>query len=206
VLAGFAAARTGRPAGVAAPSANKFGRVSPTSAQHVRDEFGNTVACVLDGGDCEVGIESTIVDLSGAEPRVLRPGRITREQVEAVLGRSLDPGRIARDAPRHSGGLDAHYAPRTPTRVVVAAELEAVLASHGAARCAVLGTGTAPAGVAAVVVLPAEAQGYAHALYAALRDLDASGAKMILVEQPPQGVDWEGVNDRLRRAATGSGI
>ena len=205
VLAGFAAARGGRPAGVAAPSANKFGRVSPTTAQHVRDEFGAAVACVLDGGDCEVGIESTIVDLSGAVPRVLRPGRITRAQVEAVLGRPLDAGKHSSDAPRHSGGLDAHYAPRTPTRVVGATELDATLASHGAARCAVLGIGKAPAGVAAAVALPADVQAYAHGLYAALRDLDARGAAVILVERPPEGVAWEGVNDRLRRAATGSG-
>lgn len=204
VLAGFAAARAGRPAGIAAPSANKFGRVSPTTARHVRDEFGAAVDLVLDGGDCAVGIESTIVDCSGERPRVLRPGHITTGQIEAVLGAPLAAQAAPAAAPRHSGGLDAHYAPRTMTRLVEAADLDRAL-GRANGRAALLGFARPVAAVVAAIVLPREPEAYAHALYASLRDLDTAGAEVILVERPPAGPAWDGINDRLRRAATGSG-
>jgi L-threonylcarbamoyladenylate synthase len=205
VLAAFARARPGRPAGVAAPSANKFGRVSPTTAAHVREEFGDAVDLVLDGGPCEVGIESTIIDVSGDMPRLLRPGRITAEQVAAVLGR-LPESPVAKAAvPRVSGSLDAHYAPRTRTELVAGDRLEAVLVRHADRRVALFSFASPVVPVARHLAAPRDAEAYAHLLYAALRELDAAGCDLILVEAPPQGGAWEGVNDRLRRAAFGSG-
>jgi L-threonylcarbamoyladenylate synthase len=181
--------------GLAAPSANRFGRVSPTTAQHVMDEFGaagdGPVAAVLDGGPCEVGIESTIVDLTRLDttgPALLRPGRISAEQLEQVLGVSVAlPDKAA---PRVSGSLDAHYAPQTPVALIAASALpriEQALKTKGRR----------------IVILRcvADADVYAQALYAKLRALDHEGAELILVEQPPQDLAWQGVNDRLRRAA-----
>lgn len=187
--------------GVAAPSANRFGRISPTSAAHVAGEFGADL-WVLDGGDCPVGIESTIVDVSRGAAVLLRPGVLTRGQIEAALGQPL----LAPDAqaPRAPGTLAAHYAPTARLRLWPRAALAAAL--HEPA--------TWPAGLAvysrrvdaAVAGLrwhrmpddPAEA---AHELFAVLRQLDAEGATEIWVEQPPDDPAWEGVLDRLRRAA-----
>jgi L-threonylcarbamoyladenylate synthase len=205
VLAALARARPGRPAGVAAPSANKFGRVSPTTAAHVREEFGDSVDLVLDGGPCEVGIESTIVDVSGAVPRLLRPGRITAEQVAAVLGR-LPEGPVSKAAvPRVSGSLEAHYAPRTRTELVGAEALQAALARHAGGQVALFSFASPGTPVARHLAAPRDAEAYAHRLYAALRELDAAGCDLIVVEAPPTGGAWDGVNDRLRRAAFGSG-
>jgi L-threonylcarbamoyladenylate synthase len=190
--------------GLAAPSANRFGRISPTTAAHVRSEFGATVPIVLDGGECEVGIESTIVDLVSARPRILRPGRITREQLEAVLGESIEDAPGA-DSPRASGTLEAHYAPRTPMLLLAreAMEREAVQQRALGQRVALLALGALPAGFSGEA-LPEQAQGYAHGLYAALRALDAGGAHLLLVQRPPDGREWLAVNDRLRRAAAGA--
>ncbi|GIX35417.1 MAG: threonylcarbamoyl-AMP synthase [Lysobacteraceae bacterium] len=181
---------------LAAPSANRFGRISPTCAAHVRAEFGADVPVVLDGGDCPVGIESTIVDLSGPRPRILRPGMIGRQAIEAVIGplAEADDG----PAPRVAGSLDKHYAPSAPLRIVPRAELLA----GGPAR--VLALDTLPAGCAGLA-LPAEPRAYAHGLYAALRALDGEDGCEIRVEQLPEGADWEAPRDRLRRAAAGSG-
>jgi L-threonylcarbamoyladenylate synthase len=189
--------------GLAAPSANRFGRISPTSAAHVRAEFGDAVPIVLDGGDCEVGIESTIVDLSGARPRILRPGHITREQLVAVIG-EVEAGPGA-DSPRASGTLEAHYAPRTPMLLLAREAMEREAAQQRALgqRVALLALGALPAGFAGEA-LPEEAEGYAHGLYAALRALDAGDAHLLLVQRPPEGRDWLAVNDRLRRAAAGA--
>jgi len=188
--------------GLAAPSANRFGRVSPTTAQHVIDEFGapgaGPLAAVLDGGQSDVGIESTIVDLtrlSALGPVLLRPGRIGAAQIEQVVGRTL--GRPDTGAPRVSGSLDAHYAPRTPVALVPSAALADVVRrlQHKEKRVALMTWSDAAA------VMAADPQGYAHALYARLRALDAQGADLIVVEQPPEDDAWQGVNDRLRRAA-----
>lgn len=181
--------------GLAAPSANRFGRISPTRAEHVREEFGDAVPVVLDGGECEVGIESTIVDLSGRTPRILRPGMIGRAAIEAVIG---PLGENGGDAPRASGTLEKHYAPRTPLRLVARDELAADRDSH------VLALDTLPRGSHGLA-LPAHPDGYAHGLYAALRELDASGAARLLVERPPDDPRWLAVHDRLRRAAAGAG-
>ncbi|MBK4733308.1 L-threonylcarbamoyladenylate synthase [Noviherbaspirillum pedocola] len=196
--------------GVAAPSANRFGHVSPTTAAHVRGEFGDgpdsPLAMVLDGGQSEVGIESTIVDLSRMAnhgPALLRPGHISAEQIAAVIGQW--PGLGGADAPRVSGALDSHYAPATPVVLVDGAELASVLDSlrQKGRRVALIACGSdAPAPVG--TVLPREPAGYAHGLYAALRDMDAAGAEVILVERPPQDDAWLGINDRLRRSAFGS--
>jgi len=190
--------------GLAAPSANRFGHISPTSAAHVRAEFGEAVPIVLDGGDSEVGIESTIVDLTSSRARILRPGRISREQVADVLGEAVEDAPGA-DSPRASGTLDAHYAPRTPMLLLAreAMEREAVQQRALGQSVALLALGELPAGFAGEA-LPDSAEGYAHGLYAALRALDASGAHLLLVQRPPDGRDWLAVNDRLRRAAAGA--
>ena len=204
VLAAFAQARAGRPAGIAAPSANKFGRVSPTTAQHVRDEFGAAIDLVLDGGQSLVGIESTIVDCTVDPVRILRPGAITREQVAAVLAQAVSAAPAGAETPRVSGSLDAHYAPRTPTRLIATDDLADALKRHAGKRVALLafpGAHSAPRRITAST----QAQAYAHALYASLRELDAAGCDLLLVERPPAGAAWDAVNDRLRRAAFGSG-
>jgi L-threonylcarbamoyladenylate synthase len=190
--------------GLAAPSANRFGRISPTSAAHVRAEFGDAVPVVLDGGDSEVGIESTIIDLVSSRPRILRPGRISREQIVEVLGEAVDDAPGA-DSPRASGTLEAHYAPRTPMLLLARDQLEREATQQRALgqRVALLALGALPEGFAGEA-LPAQAREYAHGLYAALRALDAGGAHLLLVQRPPEGRDWLAVHDRLRRAAAGA--
>jgi L-threonylcarbamoyladenylate synthase len=194
--------------GVAAPSANKFGHVSPTTARHVQDEFGadGTVAMVLDGGQSAVGIESTIVDLSRLAthgPVLLRPGQIGADAIAAVI--DAMPAAPDAAAPRASGTLESHYAPHTPVAMQPTAMLAATLASLQAAgrKVALIHYSDMP-GAHAMLRLPALPDGFAHALYAALRAMDGSGADLILVEAPPSGGAWDGVNDRLRRAAHGS--
>ncbi len=194
--------------GVAAPSANKFGHVSPTLAQHVRDEFGadGSVSMVLDGGASQVGIESTIVDLSrlGTHgPVLLRPGHVSAEAIAAVIDQMPAAPDVA--APRASGTLESHYAPHTPVAMQDTATLAHTLARMTAAgrTVALIHYSDLPAAHAATR-LPATPEGFAHALYAALRAMDGQGADVILVEAPPQAGAWLGVNDRLRRAAHGS--
>lgn len=204
------AALPGSQGGVAAPSANRFGRISPTTADHVREELGERVPLVLDGGPCQVGIESTIIDLSRGEPVILRPGHVTPEQVAEVLGNRPESGkRPAGQAPRVSGSLAAHYAPQTAMRMVAGERLLDFLTSqrHSGTRCAVLAHSQPPqAGMPHLWhLLPADPAGYAHGLYAALRDLDHSGVELIVVEALPPGPAWGAVADRLRRAVTGAG-
>ena len=192
--------------GVAAPSANRFGRVSATTAAHVRSEFGDAVDCVLDGGESDVGIESTIIDVSGERVSVLRPGCITVADVERVLGAPV--GLPAAGAPRASGTLAQHYAPRTPLLLLEAdlvIELAATLSRQGR-RVAVL-TRSARQPILDNVVwksAPADPVGFAHVLYACLRELDEAGCDTMLVEEPPLAVEWIAVRDRLQRAAAGS--
>ncbi|MCC6531265.1 MAG: threonylcarbamoyl-AMP synthase [Burkholderiales bacterium] len=193
--------------GVAAPSANRFGRVSATSAAHVREEFGAALDVVLDGGDCEVGIESTIVDVSGTQPALLRPGGISLAELEQALGAAL--GAIGTDAPRAPGTLKAHYAPATPLMLVDPDMVPELVRSFARQEktVAVLSFSTMRALVPGLawVSAPADAPGYAHALYANLRLLDASGSDLIVVERPPPQPQWLAVLDRLTRAAAGSG-
>ena len=183
--------------GIAAPSANRFGQVSPTTAAHVREDLGKDVELVLDGGPSEVGIESTIVDLSSGDPVLLRPGRISAAELEAALGSPV----LARqsDSPRHSGGLERHYAPRTPARLVPTHELDKEIARLKD-RIAVLAFSRPDERVDYWLRMPREPQAYAHKLYAALRELDSAQCEMILIEAPPEAPEWAGVRDRLERA------
>ena len=213
--------------GVAAPSANRFGRVSPTRAAHVAEEFAHDDLLILDAGASDLGIESTIVDLTRGHPVLLRPGTLARSRLQAVAGEPL----LAPDAraPRASGTLEAHYAPRARVRVMPADSLrQAVDILHEElARKAVQGGAPAPAGVPKVAVysrsaavpplslqagptatavvihrrMPADAAAAARELFAVLRELDAQGVSLIWVEEPPTGELWDGVRDRLRRAA-----
>jgi L-threonylcarbamoyladenylate synthase len=194
--------------GVAAPSANKFGHVSPTLAQHVRDEFEGEglVAMVLDGGASQVGIESTIVDMSRLAthgPVLLRPGHIGADAIAAVIGRRPTAPDAA--APRASGTLESHYAPSIPVVLQEPAVMTATLERLAAAgrKAALIHYSDFPP-THGQACLPADPEGYAHDLYAALRAMDGVGADVILVEAPPKGDAWMGVNDRLRRAAHGS--
>ena len=192
-------------AGLSAPSANKFGRVSPTTAAHVQSEFGDALL-ILDGGACEVGIESTIVDCTRGVPVLLRPGRITRDQIEAACGVSLqDPQTLTQAAPKASGTLESHYAPRAKVRVMPGDELHQRLQTLGVhANNLGVWSRAAPADLSAGVLWRAQApqaEQAAHDLFAVLRALDARGVMQIWVEQPPETPEWEGVADRLRRAA-----
>jgi L-threonylcarbamoyladenylate synthase len=183
--------------GIAAPSANRFGRISPTTAEHVRRDLGDAVDFILDGGPCEVGIESTIVDLSRGQPVLLRPGHIAAADIAAVLGTAPQP-RDA-EAPRASGTLDVHYAPRHPMRLVDRIELEAAVTGD----IVVLAFEAPPAGSTSALWLhaPGDPARYAHDLYANLRRLDDAAHGVILVERPPRGQAWEAIVDRLQRAA-----
>ncbi len=193
--------------GVAAPSANRFGHVSPTTAAHVREELGDAVAMIIDGGACAVGIESTILDLSGGEPRILRPGMLDAAAIGAILGYLPEFGGT-QNAPRVSGSLEAHYAPRTPLRLVAVAELaEAASQALGAGRrVAVLADQPVDLSDENLAWCPASADPaqFAHDLYARLRELDAMGCDLLLVAAPPVDEAWRAVTDRLRRAAAGS--
>lgn len=207
LLAAFCAARDDATAALAAPSANSFGRVSPSRAEHVRADLGEKpegrVDLILDGGPCPVGIESSIVDLSTDRPRLLRPGAITRAQIEAVLG--IPVGHADETAPRASGRLEQHYAPRTPLELVEPGRLPARVNELRGTRLAVLAPAVALVDRTADIVLrliaPADPQDYATRLYAMLHELDAADAQRILIARPPAGLDWEAVADRLRRAA-----
>lgn len=189
-----------------APSANRFGRVSPTTAAHVAEELGEAVDLILDGGPCAVGVESTIVSLLSDTPVLLRPGRITPEQLEGVLHCPVARRGAGVRAP---GLLPAHYAPSTPIELVESIQLDARAASLAAAglRVAVLERGGAaalPPGGERVAMPPAPGE-YARALYATLRTCDRQGFDRLLVELPPVTSDWLAVHDRLTRAARAFG-
>jgi L-threonylcarbamoyladenylate synthase len=183
--------------GVAAPSANRFGLVSPTTAAHVREDLGGDVDLVLEGGPSEVGIESTIVDLSGHAPVLLRPGRISKKELEAVLGLAVEEKTAA--SPRHSGGLERHYAPRTPARMVPGYDLDKEIARLGD-KVAVLAFSRPDERVDYWLRMPRDPDAYARRLYGALRELDGAECEEILVEAPPDAPEWAAVRDRLGRA------
>jgi L-threonylcarbamoyladenylate synthase len=185
--------------GVAAPSANRFGRVSPTTAAHVREDLGGEVDLVLEGGASEVGIESSIVDLASESPALLRPGAIRAEQLEQVLGAPVAT-QAGAAAPRVPGTLERHYAPKTPLHLVPAHSLDAEIVRLGA-RVAVLAFARPDERARVWLRMPREPAAYARRLYAALRELDSAGCERILVEAPPEAPEWQAVRDRLGRAS-----
>jgi L-threonylcarbamoyladenylate synthase len=215
--------------GVAAPSANQFGRVSPTTAAHVQGEFGADLL-ILDGGPCDVGIESTIIDCTRGMPVLLRPGAITAEQVKRVCGLTVRlPGEmLAPDAPapRASGTLESHYAPSAKVRLMDAPALQQALDVFGstmdnatgptAGPASAGGTGQPPGPRIAVYAraplksratqvlirrMPDDAVATAQQLFAVLREFDAQGVKLIWIETLPAAPEWDGVRDRLQRAS-----
>lgn len=188
--------------GIAAPSANRFGRISATTAGHVAEEFGDAIALILDGGPSSHGIESTIVDFSTGEPVVLRPGSITSEALARVLGASPRSGRDS--ATRAPGMLATHYAPQTPAKLMARTELLAALAGLGGSNSHISvlahSVDQPPEFEGAWFDAPGESARYAQQLYANLRALDAREADEIWIEAPPDGPDWVAIGDRLRRA------
>jgi L-threonylcarbamoyladenylate synthase len=185
--------------GIAGPSANRFGRISPTTAAAVVEELGASVSLVLDGGQCDVGVESTIVDVSSAEPVVLRPGMISAAAIADVLKQAVGLEKINR--PRVSGSHDMHYAPRTPAWLVTSETL--VHVAQEAASCAVVCYSDITIPGVQVVRLSTKPEQYAHDLYLVLRELDKQNYSRILIEVVPSGSAWEAVRDRLLRASQG---
>jgi L-threonylcarbamoyladenylate synthase len=167
---------------IAAPSANRFTQLSPTSAQHVRDSLGSDVAMVLDGGRTTVGIESTVLSLAGPEPVLLRPGMVTQQEIEAVIG----PVQVLKQAPQgaHSSpGLHArHYSPKTRLLLIEPGQVPSI-------------------GRGVCLQMPAEPREYAAVLYERLHAADAEGWDWIAIEQPPDTEEWSAIRDRLERAS-----
>ena len=198
---------------VAAPSANRSNRISPTTAEHVRSDLGDAVDLILDGGPCEVGIESTVLDLTTQSPTILRPGAVTRKQIEAVIGRvELFSGAVeARDSAKSPGQHRVHYAPSTPairfefgdTRPVaqrlaaLPAASAVFLVFEGSASFSDLRSADA---AAHFTFMPTDPTEYARELYASLRCLDVMGAQCIFIEMPPSDSKWDAIRDRLIRA------
>ncbi|WP_459989948.1 L-threonylcarbamoyladenylate synthase [Methylosoma difficile] len=186
--------------GIAAPSANRYCRISPTLASHVAEELGDAVDLILDGGACQVGVESTIVDLSGAQPNLLRPGQISRAAIESVLGESVLVA--AASQVRTSGMMDVHYAPATRAVLCATDDLadayRQLTAQGKKVGLMVWQAQTSPANTQ--ILMPLAADVYAQALYASLRKLDSLQLDVILVEQPPVDEAWRAVNDRLGKA------
>jgi len=196
---------------LAAPSANLSGRVSPTNAEHVRAQLGGKILLIVDGGQSQVGIESTVLDLTDWPPRILRPGMIHAESLAAVCGESQKPeaGSQKPEVALHSPGLLAkHYSPKAKL-VVLSWRDDADLQSQLVTRhlspvtCHVIAhTKIPPVGeFAGVSVIPHDAEAFARAIYAELHRCDEAGAEAIVVEAPPELPEWAGIADRLRRAA-----
>ena len=217
--------------GLAAPSANRFGRISPTTAEHVREEFPGNEVLVLDGGPCDVGIESTIVDLTRLDTHgavILRPGAITQTMINHVLDGGVKASRIAAktvsiesksnaSAPRVSGSLSAHYAPRTKLLVYDPKDTKSIFSKENEVTIFKqvawvhfpqdLSTNELHLkNVTKELVLPVEAKALARELYALLRQLDALSLDCIFFQQLPEGIEWDAIRDRLDRASVGSGM
>lgn len=195
---------------IAAPSANRFGAISPTRAIDVANSIGDRLGphdLILDGGDCQVGVESTIIDLSGDAPRILRPGGIGRQAIEDVIGKMTS---ATGNAPRVSGALASHYAPQAKTMLIDAAQVVETINKHHLEQPTLkigglLVHATLPQDVASnpqlhIKTMPADPAAYAHDLYAALNDLDRQGLDLIVIEAPANTAEWEAVLDRLKRA------
>ena len=195
--------------GVAGPSANKFGRVSPTTAEHVRQEFADEAGAalmVLDGGPCTVGIESSIVDCTRGQPVLLRPGVLTSAELSAACGQAvLSAAEASDDAPRAPGTLESHYAPNAKVRIMQAKAIQTAVDLLGvdAARIAVYARSIGPFKASQVLYrrMPDDALATASQLFAVLRDFDAQAVKLIWIEPVPDAIEWDGVRDRLARAS-----
>jgi L-threonylcarbamoyladenylate synthase len=202
--------------GIAAPSANQFGRVSPTTAHHVQSEFAADLL-ILDGGPCSVGIESTIIDCTRGVPILLRPGAISRQQVQAVCGQKVlsedELQTPAAPAPRASGTLESHYAPNAKVRLMDGKAMQTALDLLG---LDLVAPGAAPllATYSRAILktrstkvlrkrMPDDAEATAQQLFAVLREFDDQAVKLIWIEAPPDTPQWDGVRDRLQRAAAG---
>ncbi|TCV89585.1 L-threonylcarbamoyladenylate synthase [Sulfurirhabdus autotrophica] len=195
--------------GVAAPSANRFGRVSPTKAQHVRDELGAQVSMVLDGGPCRVGVESSIISLVTGRAVLLRPGGVLVSAMEDVLRQSIAITQPIGHEVRVPGALASHYAPVTPLELHATEVLwqRVFQLSTEGSKVVILGLGDAggdKTGDFALVPMPVQADEYARVLYSTLRSLDSAGFDFLLIEAPPDTSPWLAVRDRLRRAAQGT--
>ncbi|MES2460633.1 MAG: L-threonylcarbamoyladenylate synthase, partial [Armatimonadota bacterium] len=188
--------RTGLP--IAAPSANRSEEVSPTTAQHVADSLGPFVEdlLVLDGGPCQVGVESTVVDVSQSPPRILRPGMILAAQIRDVLGDLAEGPLFRGEVARSPGQRARHYAPHTPVVIVPASAVPGTLRSGDG----LLSRGNSGTALPVLFIsMPDSAEGYAQRLFDALRRLDAAGVKRIVIEEPPYTPEWDAIHDRLRR-------
>jgi L-threonylcarbamoyladenylate synthase len=188
--------------GLAAPSANRFGRISPTTAAAVTEELGASVALVLDGGQCVVGVESTILDISDGVPVVLRPGMITTEALEIVLKQPVSLQKP--NQPRVSGSHAVHYAPQTPTHLVTSKNIHNLLPHAMPCALVCYSAITQPVPGVHVVQMSHDAQQYAHDLYFVLRDLDKKKLAQILIEEVPLTHEWDAVRDRMSRASAKS--
>jgi L-threonylcarbamoyladenylate synthase len=190
--------------GIAAPSANRYGRLSPTRAEHVREEFADSVRVILDGGECQLGLESTIVAFEGTTVRLLRPGSLTASQIREVVGELTDGA--GAPAPRVPGSTPTHYAPATPMTIIPAGEIDAQadVASNGGRRVAVLAQRLPLRAHKYVTWINAgrRPESYGRDLYNNLRTLDKAGCQRILVQGVPDGEAWDAIRDRLLRAAT----
>ncbi len=194
--------------GVAAPSANRFGRISPTRAEHVQSDFGKRSPLTLDGGPSQVGLESTIVDVSVEPAVILRPGGVSANELAGVLGFEPQPAAPSQAVTAAPGTLAAHYAPRTALRLCPAAELAAELTrlARAGQRAAVYSRALpAQQDPAGWIAMAPEAESLGQHLYDDLRRLDAMASDLILVELPPSDTAYAAVLDRLARAQTGSG-
>jgi L-threonylcarbamoyladenylate synthase len=199
---------------IAAPSANRSNHISPTTAEHVRSEFGSSVDLILDGGPCRVGIESTVIDLSTPEPIILRPGQVTREQIERCIGPvKVFAGNITADSSARSPGQqELHYAPRAPAFGFEESDARSFIQwrqRHPLERCVILiiegsmarsefERSTSP--IQRLIFMPADATEYARRLYSTLRAADESNPAGIWIELPPDRPAWAAVRDRIRRA------
>ncbi len=190
--------------GIAAPSANRYGRLSPTRPEHVRDELGDAVRIILDGGECQIGLESTIVACDGESVRLLRPGAVTASQLRETVGEIMIGADLS--SPRVPGSTPSHYAPSTPLSIVPPGEIDAQAAalSKGGRRIAVLAQRLPLKGHKYVTWINAgrRPEQYAQDLYANLRTLDRAGCQMILVQDVPHDERWDAIRDRLVRAAS----
>jgi L-threonylcarbamoyladenylate synthase len=190
--------------GLAAPSANRFGRISPTTAEAVKEELGDAVNWILNGGQSEVGVESTIVDIRSGSPIILRPGMITAKQIEAVLHERVKAV-VPTQAPRVSGSLDLHYAPQTVTRLIQSEEILHFLAelSEDDFPIALLSYSQPQVKLAGIewIGMPDNPKQYAHELYQTLRAVDKQGFHQLIIEAVPDDREWDGIRDRLQRAS-----